>query len=178
MTYLLLLLFFAVEYVRPSSYVPALMVLRLNSLIPMGSFVGTVSSGSIGRAGKWIWNEKNAACVATFVVILLASVVTAEVRMYAWDRFTAVVGYAIISWVLFAELTSIKRIQGVFITLIVVHLIVAALNPILFTNPEARNYIASGSFLGDGNDFSLSIDIVVPFCLFLFLNAKTWQKPL
>jgi len=34
------------------------------------------------------------------------------------------------------------------------------------------HYIASGSFLGDGNDFALSVNLVIPFCLFLVFEAS------
>lgn len=178
MSYLLLLLFFVVEYVRPSSYVPALTVLRLNSLVPLGAFIGSLSSGTVGASGAWVWQDSNSKLVLSFLGLLAVSVMFADVQMYAFDRFTAVMGYVIIAWILFSELNTLDRIKGVFTALVVVHLLVAALNPVLFTNPEARNYIASGSFLGDGNDFALSVDLALPFCLFLMLNARVWVKPI
>jgi probable O-glycosylation ligase (exosortase A-associated) len=93
--------------------------------------------------------------------------------MYAFEIFTAVLGYSLIYWVLSRELLTIEKIKGVFTVLIVVHLILAALTPEMFTDPGERHYIASATFLGDGNDYALSVDIVIPLCLFLMLEAKT-----
>lgn len=178
MSYVLLLLFFIVEYVRPTSYVPALMALRLNSLVPLAAFVGVMASGASAAANSRSLADPANRAVCGFLGLVFLSVLTADVRMFAWDRFTALIGYAIIYWVLVCELTSINRIKGVFAILVAVHVVIAGLNPVLFTSPDQRNYIASGSFLGDGNDFALSLDVVLPFCLFMFLTAKAWLKPL
>lgn len=178
MSYALLILFFFVEYVRPTSYVPALTVLKLNSLVPIGAFLASLSSGAAAAAKERIGDDPGVKAVFGILGLVFLSVLTADVQEFAWDRFTALVGYVIIFWVLLSELTTIGRIKGLFITLAAVHLVIAGLNPILFTDPENRNYIASGSFLGDGNDFSLSVNVVVPLALFLVLNAKAWLRPL
>ncbi len=57
-------------------------------------------------------------------------------------------------------------------TLIAVHLILAALTPEMFTDPNNRHYLASGTFLGDGNDYALSLNLAVPMCLFLLLESE------
>jgi probable O-glycosylation ligase (exosortase A-associated) len=56
--------------------------------------------------------------------------------------------------------------------LILAHLIVGALTPEMFSGDGQRHYVASGSFLGDGNDFALSVVIVIPFCLFMMLESQ------
>ena len=178
MSYALLILFFFVEYVRPTSYVPALTVLKLNSLVPIGAFLASLASGAAAAAKERIGNDPSVKTVFGMLGLVFLSVLTTDIRDFAVDRLTALVGYAIVFWVLLSELTTIRRIEGLFATLVVVHLVIAALNPILFTDPENRNYIASGSFLGDGNDFSLSLDVQVPLGLFLFLNARARLKPL
>jgi probable O-glycosylation ligase (exosortase A-associated) len=178
MSYVLLLLFFLVEYVRPTSYVPALMVLKLNLLIPVGAFVGSLASGSAAAAKEWIVSDNSSRVVLGMLSIVGLSVITSDVQEIAWARFTAVAGFVIIYWVLASELRTVARIQGVFAMLVLVHLIIAALNPALFTNADQRTYIASGSFLGDGNDFALSLTISIPLCLFLFLNAKVSLRPI
>ncbi len=177
MSYILLLLFFVVEYVRPTSYVPALMPLKLNSVVPFAAFIGTVASGAAAAVRDRGVSDLNSRAVWGLVGLVFVSVLTADVQLYAWERFTAVIGYAIIYSVLVCELINLDRIKGVFMALVGVHVLIAALNPVLFTSPDERNYIASGSFLGDGNDFALSLVIAAPFCLFLFLTAKAWQKP-
>lgn len=178
MSYFFLLMFFGVEYVRPTSYVPALTILHLNSIVPLIAFAGSVLSGTASAAFRWLGSDPGTRAVAALLTLVGISLITSDVQTFAWDRFTAILGYAIIFVVLASELTTISRIQGVLATLVLVHVIVAALSPEVFANPDQRNYIASGAFLGDGNDFSLSLNIVLPFCLFLFLNARVWLRPL
>ena len=42
----------------------------------------------------------------------------------------------------------------------------------MFTDPDGRHALASGTFLGDGNDYALSVNVAIPFCLFLMLEAR------
>jgi probable O-glycosylation ligase (exosortase A-associated) len=42
----------------------------------------------------------------------------------------------------------------------------------LFTNPDSRVGINSGAFLGDGNDFALSVNVCIPLCLFLLFESR------
>ena len=120
MSYVLLLMFFVVEYVRPTSYVPALMVLKLNSLIPFGAFAGSLSSGTATRAMDWISSDVGVRFVLGMLAVIGLSVIFADVQMFAWERFTTVLGFAIIYWVMSAELTSVRRIQGVIMMLVAV----------------------------------------------------------
>jgi probable O-glycosylation ligase (exosortase A-associated) len=57
-------------------------------------------------------------------------------------------------------------------TLVFVHVLVIALYPDVVLNPESRHYLA-GTFLGDGNDFSWSACIVIPFALFLAYSSDS-----
>jgi probable O-glycosylation ligase (exosortase A-associated) len=74
--------------------------------------------------------------------------------------------------------TDVDRIKGIFKALIFVHLLVALLNPQMILEPEVRHYVASGAFLGDGNDYALSVNITIPFCLFLIFDAPKFRQKL
>lgn len=171
MIYAAVLLFFVLEYVRPGNYVPALNALHLNSIVPLGAFAGTVLTRgqTVGRA---VIGTINTRIVAGLLLLVALSLVIADVKQYVTTAFMTLLGYAFAYWMLVSELDSVKRIKGVMVVLLLVHLVIAALNPVLFLDPEARHYIMSGSFLGDGNDFALSINIVAPFCLLLLLDSK------
>ena len=171
MIYALLLAFFIVEYVRPASYVPALTVLKLNSLIPLSAFAGTlVAAGP--EVVQRVMSDRITMLVLGLYGLVWGSFATADVQQLAWDAQLIVLGYVIIYWVVAIEVNTIARVKGVIIMLIAAHLIVTALNPALLTDPSQRHYISSGSFLGDGNDLALSLDLIVPLCLFLVLDAK------
>jgi probable O-glycosylation ligase (exosortase A-associated) len=173
MVYVGLLLFFVLEYVRPANYVEALLPLRLNSIVPLSTFMGTVIARGQDTLA-FIFSEANTWVVLSLLGLVGLSVLTADVTEYAYTGFITLLGYAMAYWMMMSELTTIARIKGVVITLIAIHLIVAALNPVLFTDPDSRHYLQSGFFLGDGNDFALSLNVVVPLCLFLLLDSKQW----
>ena len=172
-----LLFFFVLEYVRPTSYVPALLVLRLNSIIPLVNFVGALLTK--GRATMRAAVAEGNTWIILFLLFLVGiSVLTADVTLYAYTGFTTVLGYAMAYWVMMSELNTIERLKTMCKALVVVHLIVAALNPNVFMDPSSRQYLSSGFFLGDGNDFALSLNIVVPLCLGVILDAAKIRERL
>src|SRR3990172_7090029 len=163
-----LLLFFVLEYVRPASHFPALAPLRLNTLVAVA-----VAAASIFGRGR-VTNRQTLGDPSTRVILALVgliglSVLTSEVTLYAFERLKQVLGYVLISWVISKELTDLRHLKGVIAALILVHLAAALLNPQLFG--EGRAAIYAAPFLGDGNDFSLSVNIVVPLCLFLWFDS-------
>jgi probable O-glycosylation ligase (exosortase A-associated) len=171
MAYALLLAFVIVEYVRPASYVPSLDVLKLNSLIPLSAFVVTLLRASPQTIQR-VFTDRVTAIVLGLYLLVWLSFPTADVQQRAWDAQMILLGYIIIYSVVASEVTSLAKVKGIIKMLILAHLIVAALNPELLLNPGQRHYISSGSFLGDGNDFALSLDIIIPLCLFLVVDAK------
>jgi putative inorganic carbon (hco3(-)) transporter len=169
--YYALLLFFITEYVRPGNYFAPINWVRLNTLVPAFMVFGSLFfKGTFVKPD--IMGERNTKIILTFLGMVTFSVLWAEVTMYAFTVFTTVIGYGLIYWVLARELPTIGKLKGVFGVLILVHLILAALTPQMFLDPGTRHYIASATFLGDGNDFALSVDIAIPLCLFLLLESR------
>lgn len=174
MIYVLTLLVFVTEYLRPTSYIPALEATRMNSLIPLAAFGGSLVT-TAGERVQRIANDANTRVIGVILLLVWFSVLTADVQEFAWNSLTKLAGYATIYWCIASQLTTVGRIKGAFRTLVGVHIGVAILNPLLFTDPSVRHYISSGNFLGDGNDFALSIDIIMPFCLLLLQTARRTQ---
>jgi putative inorganic carbon (HCO3(-)) transporter len=174
-TYLGLLLVLALEYMRPSSYIPGLAALRLNTIFPV-----IVLLASLWQAGRvpfdYFWHDLNGRLLTLLLGLIVVSVLTADLTMTAYNVFTAVLGYALMSWMITSNVTDIRRVKGVFFTLVVSHVVVAALTPEMFTDGSTRHYLAAGLF-GDGNDFALSVNIAIPFALFfLFESSKVRQR--
>ena len=175
MVYYGLLLFFVLEYARPGSYIPGINALRLNSLVPIGVVLGTlVTRGPV--SGGEVIAESNSKIVGGLMFMIIASFAVASVTMMAFELFTTVLGYVLVYWVIAMRVTTVPEIKGLFVTLIGVHLLLAALTPAMFTDPDTRHYIAAGTFLGDGNDYALSVNLVIPFCLFLLSDAKNMLR--
>ena len=165
-----LLIFFLFEYVRPGSYFPILEVAKLNTIIPVTVFIFTFFANG-GRSYLDILNTHSAKWLLFFIILFPIQVFTADVTLYVWNTFKAIVGYLLIYFVIIMQVTSIQRIKAVFATMVLLHIVMLALNPNVILAPEGRHYMG-GTFLGDGNDFAWSVCIVVPLALFLAQTSK------
>lgn len=169
-----LLIFFLFEYVRPGSYFPILEVAKLNTIIPVTVLLFTFLANG-GRSYSDILNAHSTKWLLFFIILFPIQVFTADVTLYVWNTFKAIVGYLLIYFVIIKQVTSIQRIKAVFATLVLVHIVMLALNPNVILAPEGRHYMG-GTFLGDGNDFAWSVCIVVPLALFLAQTSKGKTK--
>ena len=172
MVYYGLLLFFLLEYVRPTSYVPALNVLHLNSIVPLAVLLGSQLTNTKVSTGE-VLTSPNARWIMFLVSLIALSGLICDVKLYALTVFINVLGYFLMYIALRKEVYDFDRIKGVFGILLVAHVIVGLLTPEMFSGDGERHYIASGSFLGDGNDFALSVNLALPMCLYLFGASKS-----
>jgi probable O-glycosylation ligase (exosortase A-associated) len=61
--------------------------------------------------------------------------------------------------------TTRQRVRGVFFILILSHLFLLIMNPAVVLDPKERHYIVGATFLGDGNDYSMSACILIGFAV-------------
>lgn len=164
------------DYVRPGSYLPIIDATHINSVAPLAVFAGTIFYKS-QVAEQDIFAHRNSRWLMFFMTLLVISVLTADVTEFAFNMFKTVLGFVIWYYICVKLVTTEGRMRAVFATLVISHVILLALNPHLITNPEVRSYIYGNTFLGDGNDFSLSVVIVVPMCLYLLIQSKSfWMR--
>ena len=171
MIYYGLLAFFFLEYVRPAAFIPGLYLLKLNSLVPIAVGIANLADDKTGSNAD-IWAETTAKLVIGILALLVIHVPFAEVKTYSYDTMTFVSGFVLVFWVLAKQLNTIEKIKGVFKALVIAHIIVAATTPEMFMDTGVRHYLAAGSFLGDGNDFALSVNIAAAFGLFVLYDAR------
>jgi probable O-glycosylation ligase (exosortase A-associated) len=173
MIYAGLLLFFVMEYVRPAdSLLPFLAPLRLNTIVPLGIFALTLlSQGKVSNGD--VASERATRIFGAWLVWMTVSVVFAGRKDAAMTVLSAAFGYLLIYWVIAKGITDLRRLKGVFAVLAFVHLLLAALTPEMFIDADERHYIASGTFLADGNDYALSVNVALPLCLFLWGDATS-----
>jgi probable O-glycosylation ligase (exosortase A-associated) len=167
--WLLLAIFF--EYARPGAFLPALYAIKANSLIPLSLLV-LVVFGSGFRPFKQIFEDRQVRWLTAFIGLLLVSVPFAVVTERAYTIFTATLGYYFFFLMIARIVTSTRRLLGVVSALIVSHLFLIGMTPEIVLNTQTRSYIAGGTFLGDGNDFSMSLCILIPMTILLALSAK------
>lgn len=170
-----LLLFFLFEYIRPDNYIPLLRVLKVGTILPLMLFIFTFFSNK-SIINQEVCRASNSKWLAFFLTLLVVSILTAEVTLYSYTKFKGVVGYILIYFIIAKEINTINRMKGLFATLGFLHIIVIILSPDIILRPETRPYLATGVFLGDGNDFALSVSIALPFCFFLLLDENSKLK--
>lgn len=170
-----LLLFFLFEYVRPGYYFPILQAAKIGTLIPLAVFVATLFSNR-GSSHHSVISAPNTIWFLFFFLLIFIQLFTADVSLYVFNIFKTVFGYFLIYFIMVRQVTDIQRVKSIFFILLLAHLLMILLNPAVVLQPETRNYIVGGTFLGDGNDYAWSLCIVLPFSLFLAQSSKTWVK--
>jgi probable O-glycosylation ligase (exosortase A-associated) len=167
-----LLLAIAFEYIRPAVFFPPLDALKLNSLIPLTLLVAVLFAPGL-RPFKTIFGDRYARWLVVFLFLILISVPFAEVTEYAYKVFKNVLANFFLFLIIARVATSQQRLRGIFAILIATHLFLLLMSPALILNPEIRSYVRGAPFLGDGNDFSLSLCILLPMAIELARNART-----
>ncbi|MDB4516528.1 O-antigen ligase family protein [Crocinitomicaceae bacterium] len=115
----------------------------------------------------------NTKLLFALLALILLSMMTSLVTLNAYEVFKKVLGH-IFWYITFIKLVNdLDRIKGVFSVYVFMHILILVLNPQLVLNPETRSYILAAPFLGDGNDFALSLCIALPMSFYLFLEAKS-----
>ena len=177
MLYYGILLTFILEYVRPVKFVPFLSILHLNSVIPVGVALLSIRNNKIISNMDFIKlsSTKN---ILILLGLIGIGILWVDVKHYVWWRFLSVLGWFFIYLAIVKNVDGKKGLAGILAILIICHLIILILTPELILAPEVRNVVAQETFLGDGNDFALSLNIVIPFCIYFFLNSKSKSRKL
>lgn len=168
--WLLVAIFF--EYVRPGQWVPGIDAIKLNSLIPLTLFAITLFAKGL-RPFQQIFADRSARWLSFFLFLVFLSVPTAEVTEYSFKIFKGILGYYFLFLMIARIATSTRRLRGIFGALIAAHLFMITMTPEIVLSTGDRPYMQGGPFLGDGNDFSLSLCILIPMTIAIAQNAKS-----
>lgn len=166
------------DYVRPGSYLPFIETARLNSVVPLTVFLATLYHTS-DVSNREFFRHSNSRWLQYLLLLLVIAVLTAEVTEYSFKVFKTVLGFVFWYYMIVKLVTSERRMQALFGMLVFSHVLLLILNPQVVLNPAVRSYIQGNTFLGDGNDYSLSVTIVLPMCLYLILRSQSmWLRVL
>jgi probable O-glycosylation ligase (exosortase A-associated) len=172
MLYYGLLLVFFFEYVRPIRYISFLYPIHLNSVIPVVvSLFSLKNSKSIKNID--FLRLSNTKIIIVFLFLIGAGILWADVKHYVFWKFIQVLGWFLIYFAIIKNVDGKKRLEGIFIVLVLCHFILLILTPDVLLHPEIRTYISQESFLGDGNDFYLSLNIIIPLCIYLCFSSES-----
>lgn len=172
MLYLGLLASFVLEYVRPGTYVPLVMVLKLNTIVPLLTFVGAVLTTVPKSVNADVLAHRNSRWFAFFLCLLGIAILHADVTFNAVETFKTVVGYLFLAFMVAKLIDSNDKFTLFVFVLALSHLALVVLNPNVVLQPETRSYIAGVTFLGDGNDFALSLVVLLPLCVYVLIDAS------
>lgn len=172
MPLLCLLLVLVLEYVRPDDLFPFIRTLNLYAIIPLVVVAIAWVSASRHKNGEIFGSAIGKILVGIFIAVTVATI-AAMYRDRAWDFWQATLGYLLLFFMLAKICDDQDKVRWVFRVLVGVHVWLVLQNPALLTDPTQRSYIEGVTFLGDGNDFSLSTVIVLPMCLYLFQTSRS-----
>ena len=174
--YYWLLVVFFFEYARPASFVPFLRIPFLYSLIPLGLLVAQHYGEGL-RPYREIFADKLSKWPVVMLSLILIGMFTATLQRNAWFTFTLVLGFVFLFIMVARIVTNLARLRGVVAMLLFSHVFLLAMNPNVVLDPTQRQYITGASFLGDGNDFSLSLCILLPLTIELARSRTTfWPR--
>lgn len=168
--WLLLALF--VEYARPASQLTFLDFPYFYSLVPMSLLIVSLFAPGL-RSMQEIFSDRIARYVLIIFFLVLIAIPFAHNSEWSIKVAEQVIG-RIFLFLLIARLcTTLSRIRGVVVALFIAHMYLLAMNPEALFSPEARNYIMGATFLGDGNDYALSLCVLLPCVIEMGLSTKS-----
>ena len=163
------LITFALEYSGVLNSYPALKQLRLTTIISYSLLLFTIGQVGFGD----LFKHRQAKLLMTFLVLTMASILWAVVRMRAFDSIRPFVDYLILFYLAATLVDRPKRFQAFSIVLvaIIVFLVQQNLNRL---GQEVRvGAFAAPYFMGDGNDFAWGLAVMLPFTFYLVLVPKS-----
>lgn len=166
--WLLVVLF--LEYARPASFFPFLNIPFFYSAFPLLLFVASLFTPGL-RSAKEAFADRQAKWIFALLGVVFLSMLI--FWAYAIDVFTSVLGYVLLFIVIARVCTTWERIRGVVKMLLFAHVFLLAMNPQVLLDPSTRQYIKGATFLGDGNDFGLSICLLFPLGLWLVQTSPS-----
>ena len=170
----LIITIFVFEYIRPGMLFPPLKVIPV-FIIPVGAYFYSLTVA--GKTGHRFFDSKESKYLMIFLLMIFAAMITAPLMKIDYrhvdKKFQAVLGYLLLYYLLSKELNTEKRIYTFLYAFIFIHVTLVFLNFDLFLAGDRGQTITSGSFLGDGNDFSLALNLALPMALFLVFNSRS-----
>jgi putative inorganic carbon (HCO3(-)) transporter len=158
------------EYARPASFFPILNIPFFYSAFPLLLFITSCFTEGL-RSPKEAFSDKQAKWIFALLGVVCLSMLI--FWAYAIDVFTSVFGYVLLFIVTVRVCTTWERIRGVVKMLVFAHVFLLAMNPQVLLDPSKRQYITGATFLGDGNDFGLSICLLLPLLYWVALTSKS-----
>lgn len=159
-----------IEYARPTNQLAFLDFPFFYTIIPMSLLVATLFASGL-RPLRDIFSDKLAKWVPIFLLVVSASWAATGFDGHGLPVFQMVLEN-LFRFLLIARIaTTERRLRGVVVSLTLAHFYLLAVNFNVLSDPSVRQYLVGGTFLGDGNDYSLSVVILIPCLVEIALSS-------
>jgi probable O-glycosylation ligase (exosortase A-associated) len=173
-------LYFLYNFLRPYDFIPALIPLRLTLVIELVTLISWVTRGMITQF-RLKWNNFNWLLMG-FVGVIAITTVTAMNNRAAYNVFESIA----VVFVMYLLATNIvdtnARLRKIIWVLLWVHFYFAmrgvynyAVLHTIVGGVQTSGQVGSG-FLGDENDFALTLNVMIPVAFFMAEYSRTRIK--
>ena len=163
------------EYLRPP-FLPPQLTLGFAMILLIFSLMARMQ-GSVKAIQVKLFFIFNVICVISVVTsVFMNKHVEINITL-SRDIYAAVLGYTILFYAMVYVIDSHKKLVHYFVVIIFLMFAVNVLN-IQNISQVTRGYLTIGGvFLGDGNDFALALNLVIPLAYYLIgnFNKKIWK---
>ena len=169
-------LYFLYDFLRPYDFIPGLLPLRLAMQIE----IITLLSWILLVATKNLKIKINifSALYFCFLGVIATTTVTASNNRAAYDIFQAMAVIFIMFIIATNVVNSQLRLKRIIVLLLIIHFYFALrglYNYVILHNITGGMHTSGAvgsSFIGDENDFAMTINFMIPFTFFFFNYAK------
>jgi len=151
------------EYIRPDSFISALRILKpailLEALTLVGLLVHIIKTKEYPRWIGFNW------LYLSFIIVVMLSGITASNNSIAFELFRALLINFTIFIMATTLLNSVERVHKFMWLLLIIHFYFAL-------KSIQTGGLVGGALMGDENDLALSLNIVIPFAFFMFVESK------
>lgn len=162
--FFLTVVFLVIEYGRPMDIIPGVGSIRPAMIVSVLLALSWILRGNIAQA-----KSKQTLMVAFFILLLAAYIPFARNNRYAYNQTIAMLLYMPFFLSAIIYINSFERLKR-FFNIWMLLMIYLSIKGILGKG------IGGSSFLSDQNDFSLLMNMMMPFGFFLFMYEKEFKK--
>ena len=181
MLFKLIVLYIIIEYVRPGDISPELRALKLNTFfLPLIIFVVSIVRWKASYQ-KYFISSTQARMILFLTGLHGISLVMAQFipdvdGSLIYQSTRGWIGYTLVFFFLSNEINSDEKLKKIIKILIFIHVFVVLINLNTLTKASHQDFLQSGTFFGDGNDFALALNVILPLALFFALGETEKMK--
>jgi probable O-glycosylation ligase (exosortase A-associated) len=163
------------EYVRPGTDIQFIATSKITTILPLFLFCASLVVKT-KNTHRDIWSSGNTRWLTFFMMLLIISWIASGFDLYTETKFEQALGYMFLFYFVSRFIDDYSKLKGLLTTLCFIHVYLIIRNSQIVLDPSVRHYLTGAPFLGDGNDFALSLCMTFPLCLYLWLEANSKLK--